>query len=49
MNQKLAEARILAARKMPYVALAGNACHGVGLPDCIHGGELAAERVLAAR
>lgn len=27
--------------------LAGNAYHGVGLPDCIHGGELAAERVLA--
>jgi hypothetical protein len=28
--------------------LAGNAYHGVGLPDCIHGGELAAERILAA-
>lgn len=31
---------------LPGVALAGNAYHGVGLPDCIHGGELAAERVL---
>jgi len=28
-------------------ALAGNAYHGVGLPDCIHGGQRAAERVLA--
>jgi oxygen-dependent protoporphyrinogen oxidase len=31
---------------LPNFALAGNAYHGVGLPDCIHGGELAAERVL---
>jgi oxygen-dependent protoporphyrinogen oxidase len=28
--------------------LTGNAYHGVGIPDCIHGGELAAERVLYA-
>jgi len=28
------------------LALAGNAYHGVGLPDCIHGGELAAERLV---
>ncbi len=28
------------------IALAGNAYHGVGLPDCIHGGEAAAERIL---
>ncbi len=26
--------------------LAGNAYHGVGIPDCIHGGELAAENIL---
>jgi protoporphyrinogen/coproporphyrinogen III oxidase len=39
------EARVAA---LPNVALAGNAYHGVGLPDCIHGGELAAERILAA-
>lgn len=32
----------------PGVALAGNAYHGVGLPDCIHSGEQAAERVFAA-
>jgi protoporphyrinogen/coproporphyrinogen III oxidase len=31
---------------LPNLALAGNAYHGVGIPDCIHGGELAAERVL---
>jgi protoporphyrinogen/coproporphyrinogen III oxidase len=31
---------------LPNLALAGNAYHGVGLPDCIHGGELAAERIL---
>jgi oxygen-dependent protoporphyrinogen oxidase len=28
--------------------LAGNAYHGVGIPHCIHGGEQAAERMLAA-
>jgi oxygen-dependent protoporphyrinogen oxidase len=33
---------------LPGLQLAGNAYHGVGLPDCIHGGESAAERVLAA-
>jgi oxygen-dependent protoporphyrinogen oxidase len=32
----------------PHLALAGNAYHGVGVPDCIHGGELAAVRILAA-
>ena len=38
------EARLAA---LPNLQLAGNAYHGVGIPDCIHGGELAAERVLA--
>jgi oxygen-dependent protoporphyrinogen oxidase len=37
------EARVAS---LPRLALAGNAYHGVGLPDCIHGGELAAERIL---
>ena len=37
------EARVAA---LPELALAGNAYHGVGIPDCIHGGELAAERIL---
>jgi protoporphyrinogen/coproporphyrinogen III oxidase len=40
------ESRVAA---LPNVTLAGNAYHGVGLPDCIHGGELAAERILADR
>jgi oxygen-dependent protoporphyrinogen oxidase len=39
------EARVAA---LPNLVLAGNAYHGVGLPDCIHGGELAAERTLGA-
>ena len=37
------EARVAA---IPRLALAGNAYHGVGIPDCIHGGEQAAERIL---
>ncbi len=32
--------------KHPRLALAGNAYRGVGLPDCVHSGELAAERLL---
>lgn len=32
----------------PTLALAGNAYHGVGVPNCIQSGEQAAERVLAA-
>ncbi len=32
----------------PGLALAGNAYHGVGIPDCVHGGERAAESVLHA-
>lgn len=35
------------AAAFPNLALAGNAYHGVGVPDCIHGGELAAEQILA--
>jgi oxygen-dependent protoporphyrinogen oxidase len=31
----------------PTLALAGNAFHGVGIPDCIHSGEQAAEAVMA--
>ncbi len=31
---------------LPQLQLAGNAYHGVGIPDCIHGGEQAAERIL---
>jgi oxygen-dependent protoporphyrinogen oxidase len=41
-------AAILArAERHPGLALAGNAYHGVGLPDCIRSGEAAAEALLA--
>ncbi len=35
-------------RTHPGLALAGNAYRGVGIPDCIHSGESAAEALLAA-
>jgi oxygen-dependent protoporphyrinogen oxidase len=34
-----------AAARWPNLALAGNAYHGVGIPNCIHSGELAAQRI----
>ncbi|MGA2618795.1 MAG: protoporphyrinogen oxidase [Thermoguttaceae bacterium] len=34
---------------LPGLQLAGNAYHGVGIPDCIHSGELAAERILGGQ
>jgi oxygen-dependent protoporphyrinogen oxidase len=40
------ESRVAAVAQLE---LAGNAYHGVGLPDCIHGGERAAERILERR
>lgn len=47
VGHKALVARIEArAAAMPNLQLAGNAYHGVGIPDCIHGGELAAERIL---
>lgn len=36
------------AAELPNFELAGNAYHGVGIPDCIHGGEQAAKRILTA-
>lgn len=33
--------------RWPALALAGNGFRGIGIPDCIHSGEMAAERVLA--
>jgi len=40
-------ARIEAAlAKHPGLALAGNGYHGIGIPDCIHSGQLAANRIL---
>ncbi len=39
--------RILAGLdRWPGLALAGNAYHGIGIPDCIHSGEMAVGRVL---
>lgn len=35
------------AAVFPNLQLAGNAYHGVGIPDCIHGGEQAAERIIS--
>ncbi len=32
----------------PGLALAGNAYQGIGIPDCIHSGELAAQRILSS-
>ncbi len=45
--QRVARIEELVAR-MAGLELAGNAYHGVGVPNCIHSGEAAAERLLAA-
>jgi oxygen-dependent protoporphyrinogen oxidase len=37
-----------AVARHPGLALAGNAYSGIGIPDCIHSGELAAERLLTS-
>jgi oxygen-dependent protoporphyrinogen oxidase len=34
--------------RVPGLEMAGNAYHGVGIPHCIHSGELAAERMVTA-
>lgn len=48
VGHKALVARIeAAAGRLPRLALAGNAYHGVGIPHCIHSGQQAAERVLA--
>jgi oxygen-dependent protoporphyrinogen oxidase len=36
----------LALEKYPRLALAGNGYRGIGIPDCIHSGELAVERII---
>lgn len=36
-----------ALEKYPGLALAGNGYHGIGIPDCIHSGELAVDKILA--
>ena len=35
-----------ALERYPGLALAGNAYQGIGIPDCIHSGQLAVERIL---
>ena len=35
-----------ALENLPGLALAGNGYRGIGIPDCIHSGEMAVERVL---
>src|SRR5262249_39623762 len=41
-----AAAMLASLARHPGLALAGNAYGGIGIPDCIHSGELAAERLL---
>jgi protoporphyrinogen/coproporphyrinogen III oxidase len=38
----------LAMKRLPNLALAGNAYHGIGVPDCVRSGSDAAAKVLAA-
>jgi oxygen-dependent protoporphyrinogen oxidase len=42
---ELVEAIEASVERYPALALAGNAFRGVGIPDCVHSGEQAAERV----
>ena len=44
-KERVARIRAL-ANELPHLELAGNAYSGVGIPDCIHSGELAVERIL---
>jgi oxygen-dependent protoporphyrinogen oxidase len=46
-HRALVEAIETASARLPGLALAGNAYHGVGIPSCIHSGEAAAERIAA--
>lgn len=45
--QRVARVEALSAR-LPDLVLAGNAYHGVGIPDCIHSGNWAARTLLKA-
>jgi oxygen-dependent protoporphyrinogen oxidase len=38
-----------ALEKYPGLALAGNGYRGIGIPDCIHSGELAVDKILESR
>jgi oxygen-dependent protoporphyrinogen oxidase len=45
-HRALVERIEAACAAMPQLEMAGNAFHGVGIPHCVHSGELAAQRVL---
>jgi protoporphyrinogen/coproporphyrinogen III oxidase len=45
-KERVARIRAMLA-EWPGLELAGNAYAGVGIPDCIHSGELAVERLLS--
>ncbi|RKU11673.1 protoporphyrinogen oxidase [Candidatus Poribacteria bacterium] len=47
-HQKLVSEINELAKGLPSLALAGNAYHGIGIPDCIHSGEQAALKLLDA-
>lgn len=34
--------------EIPQLAIAGNAFHGIGVPDCIRSGQQAADKLLTA-
>jgi oxygen-dependent protoporphyrinogen oxidase len=38
-----------AIEKHPGLALAGNGYRGIGIPDCIHSGELAVQKILESK
>ncbi len=38
-----------ALEKYPGLALAGNGYRGIGIPDCIHSGEIAVDKILENR
>ncbi|MBN1452380.1 MAG: protoporphyrinogen oxidase [Anaerolineales bacterium] len=39
----------IALEKYPGLALAGNGYRGIGIPDCIHSGDLAVQKILESR
>ena len=47
-HQKLVSEIEKLVKDLPSLALAGNAYHGIGIPDCIHSGEQAALTLLNA-
>ena len=48
-HRKRVELIEVAAASIPSLALAGNAYHGIGIPDCIRSGRAAARRLLECK